>query len=904
MAAADRHVAGGFVVRVEDGAVVAHAALENMPFEHSIQPWVRSYFPGSSFPALDQDRVAAADFSLLAPGVLVIQAPKGAGKSKAIRDAVHAQLPPRASVLQVTFRRSLAWSSCAMMGSAGSLYSALPEGAISARQHPRLTIVINSISRVRGTYDVVVIDEVVSVLDMLAGSLLNNSARVAAVATLAALVGAARTVVIADAMLDASCVDFVLLCRQMAAAAAMGPPRYWPDPLANVRFLDYTRRLHSDYAFVPHAKLASWAAALEAAVSAGQRVVVPCMTKAQAEALAAKYQPAYAVQLYTGDTDAALLQQHMTDIHAHWGRAAILIYSPVITAGCSFELAHFDTVFFYGCARLGSVRSAIQMIARVRDVRTKTVHVFLSKAESYEPLEAALLRRDPVYATVTDYPDGYMKLLDLLGHHRRLEALCSAAAFPYYFWSLVVHSGARIQFAPRQGKGGCTAVAPPLPVAAVAHSAQEQWWLHDWEGAEVAMGEYDIAAAQAVVGTLLERAAQLQPDHLVDLGACAGVPPTAITAAPPEPILPAWMAAAPGRAKVWARLMARRVAAVPGAATVAADTWKRLALGPLAQPHIVLYPPVGIHLRRSAPVDALAALYAHAARYMDPALSWMDVTAAAWALAGVEARAAELPMGGGAIAEALQIAARVGHALSRFRVKVLHVGACVGSQAATSPHRFTPAAALADFLVEDLDGRFHVVMVRVEGQARQCAPTDVMKLRILAAASDVPVATVTMLYLGSNEMVHVATAAPSPILDGLVATSPAYVRAWQPLAHVAFAYVGSGGVVTCFKEVCIVHTDTGRALEHLASLPVRVVGWGLGGAGDLQCYVQSRLRLSEEDILDIYQANVLDTYPCAPTGVGPMDHLRSLYLGICKKRFFVYFWNGKPHGVHTPSLQL
>lgn len=872
----DKHLPGGWVVRAVDDAVVSHPALQTLPFESSIEGWARSYFPGAAYMARDQDRVAAEDLDLNVPGVLVVQAPKGAGKSKAIREAVHNQLPAKASVLQITFRRSLAWSSCALAGRGASLYSALPEGAISARQHPRLTIVINSISRVRGTYDVVIIDEIVSVMDMLAGSLLNDTVRVSAVSTLAALVGAARTVVIADAMLDASCVDFVLLCRQMAQAA-LGPVRFWADPLVHLRFLDYTRRLHGGYQFVPHAKLASWTAALDAALAAGQRVVVPCMTKAQAEAVAARYRSEHAVLLYTADTDAALLQAHMTDIHSAWSQAAVLVYSPVVTAGCSFELPHFDTIFFYGCARLGSVRSAIQMIARVRDVKTQTVHVFLSKAESYEPLDAAVLCRPPLYASVSDYPDGYMKLLELLAHHRRLETLCAAASFPYYFWSLVVHSGARIGFV----ASGRPPVGEALPAAvAPAHAAQEQWWHHNWE-ADLVPCEYDIGVAMAVTGTLLERIAKVQPDHLRDLGAAVTVPaaaPTTVAA----PMLPGWMAASPDTAKVWARLMARRVAALPGAITIRAGTHKRVQVA-AAVPHIVLYPPTCVYHRSTG--EQVNALYQHATRYMDPSQNWMDVTADAWAMASVEARAPHVPAGGACIAETLEIASRVADTLSRFRARVLHVGVCVGNQTA-SPHRFVPNAAIADFLVEDVDGKVHLVMCRVEGSPAVHASADLLKMQAMAAASDVPVATVSMLYLGCNAVARADTWSSSA-MDGLVATSPAYVRSWHPCAHVEFVYVPAPPGAPC-----------AFADDHVD----RRVSWGAGGSGDIQEVVRARLRIPDEVPLDIFQANVVDTYPCALTGVVAMDHLRSLYLGICKKRYFVYFWNGKPHGIPVWSL--
>ena len=389
-----------------------------------------------------EERVNSESLQLSVPGVVAVQASKGMGKSKAIREAVRTQLPPDTSVLQVTFRRSLAWQS-EMLGVDASLYSACAEGAISARQHPRLTIVVNSIARVRGMYDVVVIDEIVSVLDGLAGPLLSPPARVAALTTLASLIACARIVVIADAALDATCIDFILLCRTLYAANEL--------PL---RVLDYTLRLHADYAYVPHAFYNTWVRALEAAVRAGSRVVVPCMTKAEALRLAARLQPLASlgpVSVYTGDTAPDVLHAHMLNIHAAWSAAQVLIYSPVITAGCSFELAHFDSVFFYGMGGLGAVRSALQMIARVRDVRTRTVHVFIahdsSSARARVRAPSPPLMRAPL---VDSYQHGFMLLLELLTAHAAAEAAAASTdTFTAHFWSHVVHSGARIVFPAR-----------------------------------------------------------------------------------------------------------------------------------------------------------------------------------------------------------------------------------------------------------------------------------------------------------------------------------------------------------------------------------------------------------------------------------------------------------------------
>lgn len=227
----------GFITA--DGHAVGHPVLQNIPFERSIEPWVRDYFPDAEYVQVEDPHLKALP-APLPPGMVVLQAAKGMGKSKCIRAAMSA-LAATTSVVQVTFRRTLATSSRSMLGPDAVVYNdaALGTGSINARRHPRLTIVVNSIGRIRGAYDVVVIDEVVSVLDALAGDLIPADRRVDAVATLAALISDAKTVIIADAMLDATCVHFVRMCRGSV-----------PTPLL---VLDYVHRIHHDYTYVAHA---------------------------------------------------------------------------------------------------------------------------------------------------------------------------------------------------------------------------------------------------------------------------------------------------------------------------------------------------------------------------------------------------------------------------------------------------------------------------------------------------------------------------------------------------------------------------------------------------------------------------------------------------------------------------
>lgn len=574
------HTAAGYVTLAETGDAVTHPALTNLPFAKSIAPWVQRYFPDAALHVIDDAVSDIAPPSLAAPvsGVLALQAAKGLGKSKAIRAAV-AALPPSTSVVQITFLRSLAYSSTAKSGAGWVLYSDLQRGtSISARATPRLTIVVNSVARIRGSYEVVVIDELVSVLDMLAGPLLTVPARVQAVHTLSQLIAAARVVVVADANLDAAALRFVLTARRVNDCGAVGR-----SPAADsFTVVEYTHRIHSDYTYVAHAVVGTWVRDLQHALASGKRVVVPCMTKTMAENLATRFSRTYTTQVYTGGGgNAGLLAAHMADVHTHWSKVQLLIYSPVITAGVSYELhgkdecgtaVGFDVLFFYGYRGLGSVLSANQMTARVRDIASRTVHVFVGgpgpDPNPIAPLKgvgAATFLEDAC-AAPGDPRDNYLRLLAKLDRYRAEHDANARTAFAYYFWALVVQSGARITFpradllaeskaAAKRADSAAVSVASAAPLSttpdiagleeeedatgAVASAeatddtdaasgsasapcclrpvAKETWLMHDWSAGTVDAPTHRTAGVQAT-GTLLQRVHALHPQRAMDTG--------------------------------------------------------------------------------------------------------------------------------------------------------------------------------------------------------------------------------------------------------------------------------------------------------------------------------------------------------------------------------------------------
>ena len=187
------------------------------------------------------------------------------------------------------------------------------------------------------------------------------------------------------------------------------------------------------------------------------------MTVPVVEDLRARYDGVYTMISYVAGDDPEILATHMREgIDKHWRDCQILVYSPVITAGCSFEMSHFDLIFFYGQTGLASARTANQMISRIRNIGLKTVHVYISPGTrnsqgggGYNPV----LRRSgsgsgsgsvPTVPTtllsLSQEEDRHMLLLHELWLFDEHERWLAAVAFPYTFWSFVVFSGASITF--------------------------------------------------------------------------------------------------------------------------------------------------------------------------------------------------------------------------------------------------------------------------------------------------------------------------------------------------------------------------------------------------------------------------------------------------------------------------
>jgi len=83
------------------------------------------------------------------------------------------------------------------------------------------------------------------------------------------------------------------------------------------------------------------------------------------------------IDIYTSETDNKKKKLHFADVATYW-KCDILIYTPTVSAGVSFELPHYDYIFGYFIDLSCPIETCIQMLGRIRDVKTKEYYICLA----------------------------------------------------------------------------------------------------------------------------------------------------------------------------------------------------------------------------------------------------------------------------------------------------------------------------------------------------------------------------------------------------------------------------------------------------------------------------------------------------------------------------------------------
>lgn len=86
--------------------------------------------------------------------------------------------------------------------------------------------------------------------------------------------------------------------------------------------------------------------------------------------------------MYSSETDDYLKKTHLNDVHNYWSSYNIIIYTPCITAGISFEKEHFKYLFGYFTNLSCDYYIVYQMLFRVRNIMSNDVYICINVSKN------------------------------------------------------------------------------------------------------------------------------------------------------------------------------------------------------------------------------------------------------------------------------------------------------------------------------------------------------------------------------------------------------------------------------------------------------------------------------------------------------------------------------------------
>jgi hypothetical protein len=294
------------------------------------------------------------------PRTLFVRAPMKLGKTKALRRFVtNYASEESARVIFVSFRRTFS-SAIAKKFSEFSLYSDI-RGALDVN---KMIVQVESLHRIipdkLGPIDLLILDESESIIDQFDSGLSSDHAGDFAVFEW--LARTSRKCILLDAFMSERTYSVIGRIRGVDGALLIKN--------------EYKNAIGEQYYFTSNRE--QWLIALLECVRAREKIVICANSANEGRALYAMLQAQFAddarapkVKFYWAETSASIKARDFADVGAAWADCDILIYTPTLTAGVSFESVHFDRLFGYFTDKSCAAQVCIQMMGRIRDIARK-----------------------------------------------------------------------------------------------------------------------------------------------------------------------------------------------------------------------------------------------------------------------------------------------------------------------------------------------------------------------------------------------------------------------------------------------------------------------------------------------------------------------------------------------------
>ena len=325
-------------------------------------------------------------------GTFLLQAPKGTGKSKAMMTMLNNYVDenPKAKILMITYRISLASKfSCELDGLDFHYY----QNPITEQSHvDRIILLIDSLHKlvngdfVQTEYDIIIMDEIFSILEGWNSSLMGHR-KLHLMNIFEKLVKKAKWVYLLDANLNNKLVvNTMSILRDSGKFVCHKNPRcypyhdytvHWYEPIKRAgKIDDYDKRL--------------WQQTMLNKLIEGKRIGFVSATKSMVDVIESiikeyiktkKLPKDFKYLKYTADTDPSTKKKELGNVEEYWKEMNLVLYSPTISAGISYNVADYQFDEQYTYLRTPSSKSAsyntlYQMSSRFRQLNDKNIHVF------------------------------------------------------------------------------------------------------------------------------------------------------------------------------------------------------------------------------------------------------------------------------------------------------------------------------------------------------------------------------------------------------------------------------------------------------------------------------------------------------------------------------------------------
>lgn len=138
---------------------------------------------------------------------------------------------------------------------------------------------------------------------------------------------------------------------------------------------------------ISHMGMATWLKVLMDKIEANKKIVIPMASNNQAKDLKRLIEsrcPDIKTLLIHSETSDADKMDQVLNVNQKWSSYNVVIYTPSVCMGISFDEEYFDHIFAYGCENSLGSQEFCQMLHRVRSPKEKTIYLALDRYCEYE----------------------------------------------------------------------------------------------------------------------------------------------------------------------------------------------------------------------------------------------------------------------------------------------------------------------------------------------------------------------------------------------------------------------------------------------------------------------------------------------------------------------------------------